>query len=301
MTSLILLDDNDASIKYSTSPTWDLFGTSSEYSNTVHGADEVGMTATLTFSGAPVRPFYNQLNRLNHLILGTFVAVYGTIDQQAASSYVIDGGKPQTFNTSDKTPTLYQQQFFQAQLEDGIHTLVVTNLLDIHAFWLDYFEIEPSLPTSSPTTSTTPSSTSSSTAKSSLNPSSAPPPPQTNALIGAAVGGTLAGVLIIALIGFLFFRWRRRKPDVHNTTPFINSQETRPAHMPHPSSSFGYTTRGGTASDKTWGSDGNRSADLHDQLSSLQPHRGEIAAGSSTVDNRPPPYQHTEPHMQNRD
>jgi len=147
---------------------------------------------------------------------GTFVAVYGTVGLDTPiSSYALDGTT--SIYAADRVEQpVYGQLFYNSPtLDDGEHTLLVTNM-GSGALWIDYVVYAPSVSSSSILTSRTVTPTPSQTAgvgaptsgtglPGSNSKSSIPIP----AVVGGAVG---ALILIIALIfGVLYYRRRAKR------------------------------------------------------------------------------------------
>lgn len=139
--SEVYIDDIDASVAYS--GTWQ--ATASEersYHNTLHWTDTVGSKATFTFTGISVM-------------------AYGTVrgSDTPQSSYSIDGGSSTTFKPSSQVLSRYGVLFYTSpSLQNGQHTLVITNLNDTSTLFIDDFII---VTTGSASTSTHSSSSAS--------------------------------------------------------------------------------------------------------------------------------------------
>ncbi|CAA7260857.1 unnamed protein product [Cyclocybe aegerita] len=123
--------------------------------NVIGNPSEYNRTTTLTrIQGA--RAWFN--------FFGSSVAVYGTIpvperedgSTHAESLYSVDGGPPVIYQYHEhNTENLYRQQFFKSDiLEEGNHSLVITNNIKGPYFWLDYIEFHSTLapPVIKPTT-----------------------------------------------------------------------------------------------------------------------------------------------------
>ncbi|EIW77875.1 hypothetical protein CONPUDRAFT_62059 [Coniophora puteana RWD-64-598 SS2] len=125
---MIIVDDHDDRVQYSEG--WFTSGSYPEYLNTTHAAIGVGQTATLSFTGVSI-------------------SVYGTLSGFGlggipTSQYVVDGAEPVSFTAPNISGASYHYQYFSSDLlEDGTHSLVVTNTND-GTFWLDFFEYLPS-------------------------------------------------------------------------------------------------------------------------------------------------------------
>ncbi len=77
-------------------------------------------------------------------MLGTSVAVIGTVDPTDSagpprSNYTLDGSLPVTFTAPNTTKTIYQVVYYESQtLNDGEHTLVITDTRASSSFCIDY-------------------------------------------------------------------------------------------------------------------------------------------------------------------
>ncbi|KAG6814276.1 hypothetical protein H0H87_008655 [Tephrocybe sp. NHM501043] len=165
MADTVIVDDTDPRVKFSNQ--WYTSGDINEYNSTAHGTRTAGQTVTLTFSGKPIL-FVNSISKLIEytvFVVGSYVAVYGRIPSTSVnkdppvSTYSIDGSTPYTFTPSTYSTPHYKQRYFASpKLSDGEHTLVITSTLELAFFWIDYFEITPSVakiaPAAAPAVST---------------------------------------------------------------------------------------------------------------------------------------------------
>ena len=153
---------------------------------------------------------------------GTGVGVYGTVSpvgnfNAPPCSYSVDGGRATTQVATMINSTQYHVLFFQsAKLTEGSHTLVITTLPEVfNTFWLDYFAVTPlPIATALPIVAASPLPSSACPLPSSTCPltSSTSKPP-----VGPVIGGVLGALalLTLALIAFLFFRWKKKEPLYH--------------------------------------------------------------------------------------
>jgi hypothetical protein len=86
------------------------------------------------------------------LSIGTSVKVFGTVPETGVSSippvstYSIDGSSSSTFAPTIGKVPVHKMLYYQSPpLQDGEHTLVITSLAKDSYFWLDYFEVTPSI------------------------------------------------------------------------------------------------------------------------------------------------------------
>ncbi|KAG6872156.1 hypothetical protein C0995_012474 [Termitomyces sp. Mi166 len=134
-------------------------------------------------------------------MLGTFVAVYGTISTPAVSTYAIDGTVVHTLAASNMNNSRqYMQLFFSSQLPNGRHTLVINSTFPQANLWLDYLEYTRTAEVQT-TTSATASTAVASSSAAGTNSSSSPGPPLST-IIGGTLGGVVALLLLLTLIVF---------------------------------------------------------------------------------------------------
>jgi len=124
---IVILDDTDPSIQYSSSQ-WSPGGGPGEYNTTTHGTLFSGSTITIPFSGTAIQVF------------GTVTAAGGAFPDPV-STYSIDNGALTYFSPNSTgwitSPTM--QRFFTSQpLSDGNHTLSITSTVQGSHFWFDY-------------------------------------------------------------------------------------------------------------------------------------------------------------------
>ena len=155
--NIVTIDDADSTIEYHGFwiPNPGVPDTPmNNYGGTLTFSNASGSTATVSFTGEPSRCDAG----LRHRVLtaavraileldgaGSKVAVYGaynvgTFDMNA--HFTIDDGEPTGwFPPSTNTQWQYRRQYFQsAEIPNGEHTLVITNLGD--QFWLDFIQVE---------------------------------------------------------------------------------------------------------------------------------------------------------------
>ncbi|KAG6836976.1 hypothetical protein H0H93_016929 [Arthromyces matolae] len=189
------IDDTNSNIAYNGG--WFIADSTQDYDDTVHGTQDEGAIATLSFSG-------------------TGVAVFGRIPQLSpnsnarTSSYAIDGGTPVSMTPVPSDDASYQQLFFQTNtLQDGNHTIVVTVGSGNLTFYLDYFKINGTS-TSTPNSSSLASSSPSASASSGII-SPASPVVATSKNNPGAIAGAIIGALVAIALGVVAFLWYRRR------------------------------------------------------------------------------------------
>ncbi|TFK37633.1 hypothetical protein BDQ12DRAFT_713416 [Crucibulum laeve] len=205
-----VIDDVDALISYFGS--WNNYtGSTRQWGGgTTHGTTQVGAYVTFSFRG-------------------TSMTVVGTIPvgtETTTGEYSVDGKAPVSASFRSGRDAVYDQTFWQSgTLQDGVHTLTITNKASAAEFLLDcikYIGLEdisaapaaPSSITIIPSNNVVSSSASASSASSSSsvdgssNRSSGVP---TGAVVGAVVGGVISIALILL---FLFCRRRRARRAV---------------------------------------------------------------------------------------
>ena len=219
--SLLQIDDRDPLIFYSPNTSWTRGGAPSDFDGTSTFTNTPGSSATLTFTGNAIYSiplaFYFNIFRLIDLPIGTGISVWGTIQLLqpneptfVVSTYIIDRGRVNTFNATEKAGYQFQQKLFQsAPLNDTApHTIVVT-LINNGTLFIDYFLI---IPAGSSTTSTSSSEANTSSLAGPTTSAGADSQSSSRVTLGAALGGSLGGLalLIIAVLAFLLC-WKRRK------------------------------------------------------------------------------------------
>ncbi|TFK37635.1 hypothetical protein BDQ12DRAFT_685022 [Crucibulum laeve] len=116
------IDDIDSSIGYSGS--WNKYiGSTRQWGGgTTHGTTQVGASATFSFRG-------------------TSVTVVGTIPvgtETTTSEYSVDGKAPVSVSFRSGSNAVYDQTFWQSgTLQDGVHSLTITNKASAAEFLLD--------------------------------------------------------------------------------------------------------------------------------------------------------------------
>ncbi|KAF8148415.1 hypothetical protein B0H34DRAFT_802952 [Crassisporium funariophilum] len=223
--AVLALDDRDASITYSTG--WALSGSVLEYNRTTTWTGVAGSTARIAFRG-------------------TSIGVFGTVSGRKRggiapeTTYSMDGGVPVKFTATQTLVNQYNQLFYQSPvIENGLHNLLITNVLAAEPFFMDFMLVVVPADATSLTTSTSSTSTTSTTSSTSTQPpslvvvtitstSSSPTTSPTEApsnggnALGstsssksnntpAIVGGIIAGIVVLVLLIFGIIFWRRRQ------------------------------------------------------------------------------------------
>jgi len=183
----VVIDDSDASVKYSTE--WKAVNDSdSSLERTEHVSGAVGSAVALSFEG-------------------TQISLIGPSSQKGfKASVIIDGSQPTVIQSQDQN-----QLFVSSLLPQATHTMNIT-VLDGNSLAIDYFLVTTNLDI--PTTSALPVAATSppegmqtqASASSSAQVSKAPP---IAAIVGGAVGGL--ALLLLLLIGVLMWRRRARR------------------------------------------------------------------------------------------
>ncbi|TFK21020.1 hypothetical protein FA15DRAFT_688909 [Coprinopsis marcescibilis] len=260
---VLIFDDADPAITYSTGD-WDRAGSDREFNSTTTWTTEEGATATIQF-------------------IGTRISVHGTIGAGRAttgarSAYVVDDDTPVIFEATPDTTVQYNQLFFQSpELEEGQHTLTITNVgdEDRDQFFIDLLIVAPletpmvTTVTSTLTRSAAPVAASTVTVTSLVaqtSPVSAGGAQEGNgavrsetgnpaAIAGGVIGGILALLLIVA--GIFFYKKRTSKKKNTDDSYWVSpSSHVQPALTPFPpptpaspqmaqSTYGGYSTRQG--------------------------------------------------------
>lgn len=138
--------------------------------------------------------------------------MFGLLNQQPgalSSTYSVDGSTPVSFapyngsQTAQNSTWALHQQFFQADLPSGNHTLLVnvSKVTGSQMFWIDYIiynnEVSTKSPSDAPFQGT-------------------PVITTTNAKSGIIAGAVCGGVIILALIMFVMRRRYRRSHPQRN-------------------------------------------------------------------------------------
>ncbi|KAH9480029.1 hypothetical protein JR316_0006626 [Psilocybe cubensis] len=135
-TQIILVDDRDSRLTYTSAPqdnstsSWSLEGNGQEFNETVTQTDRAQASVSLLFNG-------------------TSVSVWGTLSSTkfgpVQTSYQLDNLPIQNVtNTSTMDVDQFQVMFYQSPvLEPGIHSLVITNMVNGSLFRLDLLKITP--------------------------------------------------------------------------------------------------------------------------------------------------------------
>ncbi|KAJ7887493.1 hypothetical protein B0H14DRAFT_3856228 [Mycena olivaceomarginata] len=160
------------------------------------------------------------------------------------SLYSIDGGYPFTYDAPWAAVSSSVRQFFNTSLSAGSHQLFVrvTRVADDMPYYLDYIQINNTVPASSNSSSAVPSSTDTSLISAPSSHSS----PNIPAIVGGAVGGFFT-LVVLALVLFFLRRRKSQKPDAENyaqvldvtneasrsvqVTPFIQRQTSTTRDM----------------------------------------------------------------------
>ncbi|KAF8588070.1 hypothetical protein K439DRAFT_702488 [Ramaria rubella] len=237
--SLTTIDDSDPAIK-AVNGTWTHFKGGQYYNGTETLTRDPGATSMYVFNGTGISVFGTQCDPAG--------------GNTTVSTYMIDGGSKSTYTVP---PGVICNQnfvnfFSSPPLENGQHTLLITNLNNGAWYFLDYLQVtSPALLSSTNVTSSSPS----------LSPPSAGVsiPAQTDAsavsgsssissgaIAGIAVGGV--GLLALFLAAILVWRRRRQSSKKRMEAILIEPDEIpadlTPYHVPPPRSKS-YTT--GTA------------------------------------------------------
>ncbi|KIM91333.1 hypothetical protein PILCRDRAFT_810598 [Piloderma croceum F 1598] len=133
MTKITIVDDRDPQLKYTGS--WVLEGANGEFDQTSHGSTTLGSQVTFTFHG-------------------TSIAVVGTIQPTGPtgppkSNYTIDSSPTVTFTAPSTTTAIFQVVYYESPtLENGEHTLIITDARASSPFWIDYilYTRSPAIP-----------------------------------------------------------------------------------------------------------------------------------------------------------
>ncbi|KAI0667263.1 hypothetical protein C8Q78DRAFT_1054968 [Trametes maxima] len=192
--TLLRVDDSSPRLQYSGQ--WTRVGSSQDCGGTSHTSSSTGSSVKFSFNG-------------------TFVAVYGSVNQTgSSSSYQLDDAAPVIVNVQQPSPQ-YNWPFFPSPpLQPGLHELVI--MVNGGVFDLDYIEYtlvggeeQPEDASQAPTSAACPSS----------SPSPSPPPdsdPSSSTSsssglpAGYVAGIVVAAVMIILLVSFALLYVRRR-------------------------------------------------------------------------------------------
>ncbi|KAF7967232.1 hypothetical protein HWV62_35077 [Athelia sp. TMB] len=140
------VDDTDPRLQYSGS--WSPFSNlapAPAYNNTLHGTAKPGAQMVLEFAGTCSSSRDKEPCLIGLSLPGTGISVYGTVSPNgtAISNYTIDGGSSSIFTAPVVETALGGVLYFNSSvLDDGNHTLAVTNIDSDPWFWIDYFLIE---------------------------------------------------------------------------------------------------------------------------------------------------------------
>lgn len=168
-------------------------------------------------------------------VLGIQVSVVGTVGPQNTglatpqSNYTVDGGSPNVFAPTEDQSVHYNTRFYLSSiLPNGQHTLVVTNLLNSDALFIDYFLVYKSQNDSTfgpPVATVTLTTTVGSTSHTSGAGISSGSPTNTGAIVGSVFG---AAILIIAAVAIILWM---RGPKRQNTDKTIISNGKLSRHF----------------------------------------------------------------------
>jgi len=201
-----ILDDRDPDIIYSAG--WTQGGSATEYNSTTMYTDQAGANMTITFQG-------------------TGIGVYGTIGSSNSNrvppqtTYQLDAGSDVTYIPELTTSAQHYQRFYQsAQVSNGNHTLLVTNIIGgCDPYFVDYLVIQTGSNSTSSTTSSMPTG---STGQSNTG--------HRTAVIAGSVFGVIGGILLFALAYYFLIRrrWKRElgasvaaeEVSHHDVSPF---------------------------------------------------------------------------------
>ncbi|KAJ3514114.1 hypothetical protein NLJ89_g2558 [Agrocybe chaxingu] len=198
------LDDTDPSLVYSPSSSWVLNSGSEFANNTLHFSKDPNASVSMNFSGDAI-------------------AVYGTMSPDHANIRMALNGDVQTVvGGSRGVISAVRPQillYYRADLGPGQHTLTMSGESQTTTgpfIDLDFISVFATAESPTPTSTPAPGSRnpSGSAADSNTAPSSSAPPvsdgrSSTSLVVGAVLGVT-AFVLVLAVVGFLFIRRRRR-------------------------------------------------------------------------------------------
>lgn len=223
--NFIIIDDIDPRIQYNGNLVWIIAGIKGkEWNGTLHGyRGDATAHALLTFIGVPIYPMSSPGPFIKFLMLGTSVAVYGTIPGakvQGSSTYSIDGATSgpliSTFTTPSISVTMYQQLFYQSpELENKQHNLtIIPNTVSPNTFWLDYFLVTQPIQTTEPTVTT---STTNATVSADINPKLQTPNMRHVPLGGIIAGSVVGGILVLLAIVFVIWRGYKRRVTLRRT------------------------------------------------------------------------------------
>ena len=216
--AILYVDDRNPLISYTPNSSWIRGGNVADYDGTSTLSSIPGASASITFSGRRIFPFFQLLlcSDINLTPKGkgirTIPFLAPNIPEFVLSSYSIDNGPTTTHNATEQSAYQFQQNFFQSgPLVPGSHTLVVTHLANNATLFIDYFLV---IPPDSPIT-LAPTSTS---VTSSMSATSTAPPAGDGAKTPTAViiGGTLGGLALIGIAVLVFWLVRKRVKANHH-------------------------------------------------------------------------------------
>jgi hypothetical protein len=142
MTKITIVDDRDPQLKYTGN--WLLHGANGELDQTSHGSTTLGSQVTFTFHGGCHEQSNRGLTHLFFLYIGTSIAVVGTVQPTdptgpPKSNYTLDSSPTVTFTAPNTTKAIFQVVYYESPaLENGEHTLIITDARASSSFWIDY-------------------------------------------------------------------------------------------------------------------------------------------------------------------
>ncbi|KAF9036376.1 hypothetical protein BJ165DRAFT_1533206 [Panaeolus papilionaceus] len=204
-----IIDDTDPRIAYSAT-TWTIHGSDLSHRNSAHRTNTAGATATFRFNGTSVEVFGN----------------VGKVSSKRTpiSTYTLEDGSSASFKPVETSQDQYNVLFFRKQgLGLGEHVLVIKNLVEDDAFWLDYLTVD---------------SDSSGVAVGNATPSLS-----TGVIVGAALGSLFVTVTILLLGFFLWTCIRERRQNMkptarHTYSPLHAREVSRHPVIRPPTSSY---------------------------------------------------------------
>ncbi|KAL0952592.1 hypothetical protein HGRIS_006847 [Hohenbuehelia grisea] len=126
----VIVDDRDPAIVYS--PDWFLGGGPDEFDGTTHGTNSNGASFQFQFNGTSVS------------VIGTLSPLGYRDSVPPVSTYRVDDANPTTFSPTTDADVHHQVTFFTSpSLQDGVHTLFMTCIVENTFLWFDYLLVQP--------------------------------------------------------------------------------------------------------------------------------------------------------------